>query len=143
MLLPRDSISAAAQRSTRLRGCCPRHSWHPQLTGTRTCSLPAASGWGAGPPGAGATPGAVHGSGSAAPLGTPALVGPSVGRGSGSQGLQLLSCNWGFFISTLLKSFCTETSSQMCFSTLFLRRQIYICIRFILSEYIHSNDTSH
>lgn len=31
----------------------------------------------------------------------------------------------------------------MCFHTLFLRRQIYICIRFILSEHTHSYDTSH
>lgn len=89
-----------------------------------------------------AHPSAERGSGSAAPLGTPAFVGPSVDRGSGAQGLQLRFCSWGFFISTL-KSFCSEISSQTCFSTLFLRRQIYICIRFILSEYTHSNDTSH
>lgn len=51
--LPRDSISAAAQRSTRLRGCCPRHSCSTLGQGTGTCSFPTAS---AGPPGAGLTP---------------------------------------------------------------------------------------
>lgn len=76
------------------------------------------------------------------PTGHPRVVGPSVRCGSGSQRLKLRSCSWGFFISTL-KSFCSEISSQTCFSTLFLRRQIYICIRFILLEYTHSNDTSH
>lgn len=136
--LPRDSISAAAQRSTRLRGCCPRHSCSTLGQGTGTCSFPTAS---AGPPGAGLTP-IWAWLWQCCPTGHPRVVGSSVRCGSGSQKLKLCSCSWGFFISTL-KSFCSEISSQTCFSTLFLRRQIYICIRFILSEYTHSNDTSH
>lgn len=91
VLLPRDSISAAAQRSTRLRGCSPR----------QCCT---ALGQGPAP-----SPRPLDGLQGPQELGAPPVLSVALAVlphwapqslcdcSSGTRGLQLHSCNWGFF----------------------------------------------